>query len=166
MLNSYLVRNFKLSKKSTMQSNWKTPVISLYRLCSYSFDNLKSKAEPLIVVRQTENMDKGTNRETPGKRGWAGQKKTGRRKNNSGHDYYTICFSFELAALFFSSSSMRFTERDFCSSPTCLTVSWIFCRPMLRWSCCSSRSDLFSWYSLACKHSSVTDDCIYNMTTQ
>ena len=62
----------------------------------------------------------------------------------------TICFSFWLAALFFSSSSMRLMDRDFCSSSTCCTVSRIFCRPTFRWSCCSSRSERFSVYNFTC----------------
>ena len=60
----------------------------------------------------------------------------------------TICLSFWFASAFFFSSSIFFTERDACSSSTCSTVSWIFAKPTFRWSCCSSKSDLFSPYSL------------------
>ena len=56
----------------------------------------------------------------------------------------TICLSFAFAALFFSPSSLRLIDSDFCSSSTCSTVSRIFCSPTFRWSCCSSRSDRFS----------------------
>lgn len=65
-------------------------------------------------------------------------------------DGLTICLSLAFAAEFFSSSSSRFTESDFCSSSTCSTVSLIFWRPMFRWSCCSSKSERFSLYNLAC----------------
>ena len=59
----------------------------------------------------------------------------------------TICLSLAFAAAFLASSSVLFLAKDFCNSSTCSTVSLIFCRPTLRWSCCSSRSERFSWYS-------------------
>lgn len=64
----------------------------------------------------------------------------------------TICLSFWFASAFFFSSSIFFTERDACSSSTCSTVSWIFAKPTFRWSCCSSKSDLFSPYSLTYRY--------------